>query len=95
LQVAEEVGGTPSQVALNWLRSQDVIPIVGARNARQMAENLVCLNFTLAEEYMKRLEDVSHIERGFPHDFYELEMIRSLVYAGTYDRIDAGHAHRK
>jgi hypothetical protein len=47
------------------------------------------------EVYMKRLEDVSHIERGFPHDFYELEMIRSLVYAGTYDRIDAGHAHRK
>jgi aryl-alcohol dehydrogenase-like predicted oxidoreductase len=95
LQVAEEVGGTPSQVALNWLRSQDVIPIVGARNAGQMAENLGCLNFTLAEEYMKRLDDVSHIERGFPHDFYELEMIRSLVYAGTYDRIDAGHRHRR
>jgi aryl-alcohol dehydrogenase-like predicted oxidoreductase len=87
-QVAEEVGGTPSQVALNWLCSQNVIPIVGARNGRQMAENLGCLNFRLGEEHMKRLNDVSRIERGFPHDFYELEMIRSLVYAGTYDRID-------
>jgi aryl-alcohol dehydrogenase-like predicted oxidoreductase len=94
-RVAEEIAATPSQVALNWLRSQDVIPIVGARNARQIAENLGCLNSTLDEECRKRLDEVSRIERGFPHDFYELAMIRSLVYAGTFDRIDARQVCRK
>lgn len=28
------------------------------------------------------------IALGFPHDFYELEMVRSFVYAGLADRIE-------
>lgn len=94
-RVAEEVDRTPSQVALNWLRSQDVIPIVGARNVSQVTENLACVNFTLNEDHQKRLDEVSRIARGFPYDFYELDMIRSLVYGGTYDRIDASRVRRK
>jgi aryl-alcohol dehydrogenase-like predicted oxidoreductase len=89
VRIAEEVGRAPAQVALNWLRAQDVIPIIGARTAGQLAEDLGCLDFTLRDEQVHRLSEASRVELGFPHDFYQLEMIRSLVYAGTFDRIDA------
>jgi aryl-alcohol dehydrogenase-like predicted oxidoreductase len=69
--VAEEIGCTPSQVALSWLRqkSPSVIPILGARTAVQLRENLQCLDCSLPPEKMEQLEKVSAVEQGFPHDF--------------------------
>jgi diketogulonate reductase-like aldo/keto reductase len=45
-----------------------IVPLVGARTVEQLAENLGCLEFSLSEEQKKRLDDVSAIEAGFPHD---------------------------
>ena len=49
-KIANEIGCTPGQIALNWIRQQQkgrnrIIPIVGARNAYQIKENLECLSF--------------------------------------------------
>jgi len=38
---------------------------------------------------MERLDKVSKIELGFPHDLYAREMVRTFVYAGMRERIDA------
>jgi len=38
---------------------------------------------------MDRLGKASKIELGFPHDFYAREMVRTFVYAGMRERIDA------
>jgi len=38
---------------------------------------------------MDRLGKASKIELGFPHDFYAMEMVRTFVYAGMRERIDA------
>ena len=65
-----------------------MIPIIGARNVGQLRQNLACLDHKLTGEYIKRLNKVSHIELGFPHDFLEKEYIQNLVYGGTYDKID-------
>jgi aryl-alcohol dehydrogenase-like predicted oxidoreductase len=47
-EVAERHDRTPSQVALRWLIQQDgVLPIPGAKNGRQAAENAGALSFTL------------------------------------------------
>ena len=45
--IADELGQTSARVALNWLRQQgsDILPIVGARKAEQMADLLKCLDF--------------------------------------------------
>ncbi|HEV3399803.1 MAG TPA: aldo/keto reductase [Actinomycetes bacterium] len=69
--VAREVGATPSQVALSWVRqrSATMIPIVGARKASQLRDNLGCVKVTLAPAQQDRLDRVSAIERGFPYDF--------------------------
>ncbi len=90
VKVAQEAGCTPAQVAINWLRQQEgvVIPIVGARKAAQIQDNLQALDFHLTEEHLARLDEVSRIELGFPHDFLKREFIREVVYAGMYDQID-------
>ncbi len=68
--VADSLGLTSALVALAWLRSRDgVIPILGARTAQQLTDNLACLDVTLPAEALARLDQASHVARGFPHDF--------------------------
>ena len=50
-QLGEKYDKTPVQVALNWLIVQDnVIPIPGAKNARQAAENAGAIGWELSKE---------------------------------------------
>jgi aryl-alcohol dehydrogenase-like predicted oxidoreductase len=89
VRVAEEMGVTPGQVALNWIRQQtgSFIPIVGARTEAQIRDSLDCLNFTLPEKMMQRLNEVSKIDLGFPHEFLKEPMINDLVYSGKMNDI--------
>lgn len=88
-QVASEIGHSPSQVALAWLLTQPGvnIPIIGARKLSQFQDNLACLDVTLAPEHLQRLNEVSQIELGFPHDFLSSDMIRDRLFGGTFDAI--------
>ncbi len=93
LDVAHEIGRPASQVALNWLRQQDsrfggVIPIVGARKTEQLKDNLACLEFELAPEHLKQLDEASAIELGFPHDFLKSETVHKFALSGTLEQID-------
>jgi len=90
--IAEEINKTPSQVALSWLRHQRdkgiIIPIVGARTQDQMKDNLGSLDLDLSSDHLKRLDGISKIELGFPHDFLSSNMAKSLLYGSTYSSID-------
>lgn len=90
--IAKEIGKTPSQVALGWLRHQRdkgvIIPIVGARTQVQMKDNLGSLDLDLSSDHLKRLDRVSNIELGFPNDFLSSDMVKTLVYGNTYSSID-------
>ncbi len=90
LAVAGQCGRSPAQVALAWLRHRPmpVIPIVGARRLEQFRDNLACLDLALDEGQVKRLDAASRVELGFPHDFYERDLVKGLVYGGMRDRID-------
>jgi aryl-alcohol dehydrogenase-like predicted oxidoreductase len=70
-QVAGQTGVTPSQVALRWAlsRSPWVHPIVGARTAEQLLDNLGALETSIPVEALDHLTKISAIELGFPHDF--------------------------
>jgi aryl-alcohol dehydrogenase-like predicted oxidoreductase len=71
--VAAERGATPSQVAIAWVRSQQargvIVPMVGARRRSQIEDNLGALAIELAPDELDRLEQLTRIELGFPHDF--------------------------
>lgn len=87
-QIAEQTGNSSSQVALSWLLSKGVIPIVGARRVSHVEDNLKCIEVKLSPEHIKQLDDISQIELGFPHDFFKADMVRNFVYNGTFAQID-------
>ena len=62
-----------------------------ARKESQIKDNLACLEFELTDEQMKILNEVSKIELGFPHDFLNSEMIKDIIYGGTYSSIRTTH----
>ncbi len=90
--IAKETNKTASQIALSWIRHQrnrgTIIPIVGARTPTQMKDNLGCLDLELSSDQLEKLEEISKIELGFPHNFLSSEMIKNLIYGDTYSRID-------
>lgn len=90
LDIAAEIGKLPSQVALNWIRQQpgSIIPIIGSRKLDQLKENMDCLGFELSSEQLQRLNDVSTIELGFPHDFLASEMVQNFAFGGVVSKLD-------
>ncbi|RJG03103.1 aldo/keto reductase [Noviherbaspirillum sedimenti] len=89
--IAAGIGAKPSQVALAWVRTRSpaIIPVLGARTAAQLAENLGCLDLQLDSEQLEQLENVSAIEHGFPTDFLGSDMIQSMLYQNMRPQIDA------
>src|SRR5262245_10734322 len=89
--VARESGHSPAQVALAWLRQrpEPVIPIIGARKLTQVKDNLACVGVKLTPEQVGRLDAVSKIEMGFPHEFFTNDLVRTLSYGGMWGQIDA------
>lgn len=93
VDVAAELGVPPSQVALAWLRARGVVPLLGARTAAQLEANLGCLEVTLPEDQLRRLDDVSRVPLGFPHDF--LADTAGLVYGEQRDALDLPAGRRE
>jgi len=87
--VSDQVGRSMAQVALAWLRYRPVpvIPIIGARKLSQLQDNLASFDLTLSANHLKTLEEASRIELGFPHHFYAMEMVRTILYGGMRDQI--------
>lgn len=85
MEVAERLGVTASQVAINWTRQhkgQSVIPIVGATKASQLEDVLGCLTFELPADAMNELNDVSKIELPFPQKFFSEQTVIDILYGG-------------
>lgn len=55
---------------------------------KQSADNLACLEWTLKDEHLARLDAVSQIELGFPHDFLQTQQIKNIFYGGMFDAIN-------
>lgn len=91
MATAKQLGRSTAQVALAWLRQRPtpVIPIIGAKRMDQFKDNMACLDLTLNEAQLKRLDAASQIELGFPHDFYTRDLVKGILYGGLRDQIDA------
>ncbi|NNE34628.1 MAG: aldo/keto reductase [Rhodothermales bacterium] len=90
IDIATELGCSPSQVAIRWVmqQPQTIVPLIGARNLAQLNDNLGVLDISLNDTHLARLEDVSQFEPGFPHDFLTSDGVRDLVFGGTHEQID-------
>ncbi len=74
LDVARDLGTSPVQVSLAWLRRRAalspsaLIPVVGPRTVAHLAEYLGALEFDLGVEHHRRLDEVGAVRLGAPHD---------------------------
>jgi aryl-alcohol dehydrogenase-like predicted oxidoreductase len=73
LDVAQEVGKSPAQVALRWVMDQPFMTsaIVGARNAEQLGETLQAGGWRLPVESLAKLNKVSARPWRYPRAFEE------------------------
>ncbi|WP_399088681.1 aldo/keto reductase [Streptomyces sp. BBFR2] len=90
LDIADQGGWTPAQVALAWLRSRpgNVIPLIAATKESQLTDNLASLDVTLDADALTRLDTVSAVPLGFPHDFLRDPAITTNVYGDRWDAIE-------
>ena len=68
IAVADELGTGPGQVAIAWVIAKDVLPIVGPRTPTQLQENLDAASLVLGAEHLRRLDGVSAVAAGYPHE---------------------------
>ncbi len=68
LEVAEQLGRSPAQVALRWILEQPAITsaIVGARNSQQLGDNLQAAQWRLEGKPLGRLNEVSRLQERYP-----------------------------
>lgn len=90
MAIADELGVSASNVALKWTMQQgfSCIPIVGATKLSQWEDNLKTLDVTLSDDHLKRLDEVSAIELGFPGEFFAEEAVKLNSFGGFYDRVE-------
>ncbi|MFY0565627.1 aldo/keto reductase [Archangium lansingense] len=71
--VAAELKASPSQVALAWLlRKRAVTSVIfGARTVEQLEDNLKAAELKLDDAQLKRLDEASALELGYPYDFMQ------------------------
>jgi aryl-alcohol dehydrogenase-like predicted oxidoreductase len=89
-RIGSEVGATPAQVAIAWLLNRDtpaIVPIVAARRAEQIVENLGAVTVQLGEAQRAAIEEAGRPQLGFPRDFLESDNVRGLIYGATYGQI--------
>jgi aryl-alcohol dehydrogenase-like predicted oxidoreductase len=89
--VAAELGITPSQVAIAWVRQRSprMIPILGAKTVAQLHDTLGALEVVLPDEAMARLAEVSAIELGFPTDM--LQRLQGFVHGDVGALVEHRH----
>ncbi|MBV8399680.1 MAG: aldo/keto reductase [Acetobacteraceae bacterium] len=80
--VAKESGSNPGRVAIAWVAARGVLPIIGPRTRTQLDDNLAAAHLSLTADQVRRLDEVSAIPLGFPHDL--------LAVPATLDRIAGG-----
>lgn len=72
-EIAAETGRTVPQIAINWLLTRPTVAsvILGARDERQLRDNLGATGWTLTETQRARLDAASHRPAPYPYFPYE------------------------
>ncbi|RFZ90623.1 aldo/keto reductase [Mucilaginibacter conchicola] len=88
-QIAGDVNAKVGHVALAWLRqkhqhtSLSTVTILGAKNVQQLDDNVASLNVKLTDEQMERLNQVSQIALGSPHQMIAETQAKMLFGAAS------------
>ncbi|MEU2748814.1 aldo/keto reductase [Streptomyces collinus] len=72
-EIAEETGKAVPQIALNWLLQRPTVSsvLIGARDERQLRQNLGAIGWNLTPEQVAKLDAASHRPAPYPYFPYE------------------------
>lgn len=70
--VADDLGRSPAQVALNWLSRQRAVAcsIIGASSVSQLETNIAALEFEIPPDQLRKLTEASAIQRPYPYNYH-------------------------
>ena len=92
-EIAADAGCTPAQAAIAWQLMRPspgaIVPIIGARTAGQLDENLGAVDVDLDAAALARLDAVAQPQLGFPLDFLRSDEVTHLIFGTTRTLIDA------
>lgn len=82
--VADQVGHSPTQVALAWLAARPGVSsiLVGASRAGQLQDSLASLTLTLSSDQLRTLDRVSGAAPVHPESMFS-ERLRRAVFGGS------------
>jgi aryl-alcohol dehydrogenase-like predicted oxidoreductase len=88
VEMAKEIGCSASQLALAWIRHQSPrhIPIIGARTLEHLKDNLRCLDVTLTDNQLARLNEATQTDSGFALRF--LRNLQNLFLGAANETLD-------
>jgi len=86
--VADTIGATASQVALAWMLTKGVIPLVGPRTPKQLEDNLGALELRLGAEHLDQIDSASAIRLGYPHELTMAPAQRAINTGGRQDLVN-------
>ncbi len=68
-EIAEEIGKSVPQIALNWLLQRPTVSsvIIGARTQQQLRQNLGAVGWNLTKEQVARLDAASARPAPYPY----------------------------
>eukprot|EP00934_Nitzschia_sp_Nitz4_P000322 Nitzschia sp. Nitz4//scaffold23_size168460//11093//12308//NITZ4_002201-RA/size168460-snap-gene-0.150-mRNA-1//-1//CDS//3329543581//322//frame0 len=107
LRISREQDCTMAQVAMNWVRGHGAIPLVGCRTVKQAVDAAGCMDWRLAKEEVKLLDELSLGLSLFERPFYRrclfvvfLSMLQiayktELAYNGILDFFRGGSSSKE
>jgi aryl-alcohol dehydrogenase-like predicted oxidoreductase len=91
LAIAEETGAAAAEVSVAWMRDRAArvptafVPIIGPRTMPQLDNYLAALDVVLSGEQLARLDEVSAVPLGVPHEICAAAL--GAVLGGDTDRV--------
>ena len=68
-EIAAETGKSVSQIAFRWVLQRPTVSsiIIGARNEKQLKENLEVVHWSLTTDQLKKLDSASNVPPAYPY----------------------------
>ncbi|MBZ9655408.1 aldo/keto reductase [Phyllobacterium lublinensis] len=88
LAIATEIGATPSQVGIAWVAARGVTPIIGPKTLEQLRDNMGAVALVLSEAHIDRLNRVSVVSLGAPHELLADIRTRQRLAGGKLELLN-------
>lgn len=84
VSVAQRLDAPPAKVALAWVMSRPCVTstLIGATRVEQLEQNLAAAEFSLPEEAIRELTEVSAPERNELDHFFD-DVMQGMIHGGT------------